>query len=569
MSVLLARPRLRAALQLSASIRDGFKAPNHLLTPSQSRAFQSSTKTMESAGFAYAPKHQDLPDVVYDRYNEKPREYPIRLEKSRATPVPRSTPGVQENIDKSSTPQGAALHAEEIAEIITSASPAYFRGSKFDRVPYWQKIGRWKDIGEKEFLSYRWNTAKDIQGKAKLYQFLQEELPENMPDTLEYEHIRTREAFIKDVIEGIDLAPMSIRLTPHILSSINWDDPLGDPLSRQYIPKKSSFQPDHPKLELDSLHESDDSPVEGLVHRYTDKCLFLASSHCPLYCRYCTRSYAVGADTETVTKASLKPQRKRWERMLEYIAATPTIQDVVVSGGDSYSLMPQHLAMIGSRLLDIPHVRRFRIATKGLCVSPSRTLDPNDDWTDEMIKLSNEGKLRGKHVALHTHFQHPNEFSWVSREAAQKLFANGVTVRNQSVLLKGVNDDVDTMKALIRELADNNIQPYYVYAGDLVKGVEDLRTPLSTILSLEKEIRGSIAGFMTPQFVVDLPGGGGKRLAASYQSYDRKTGRSTFVAPAVHGEGKESRVYEYYDPLDSLPDGGEGVDFGVAEDIVV
>lgn len=103
-----------------------------------------------------------------------------------------------------------------------------------------------------------------------------------MPDTKEYEHIRTREAFIKDVIEGIALAPMSIRLTPHILASINWNDPLRDPLSRQFIPKKSTFQPDHPKLELDSLHESDDAPVEGLVHRYTDKCLFLGEFCRPL-----------------------------------------------------------------------------------------------------------------------------------------------------------------------------------------------------------------------------------------------------------------------------------------------
>lgn len=269
--------------------------------------------------------------------------------------------------------------------------------------------------------------------------------------------------------------------------------------------------------------------------------------------------------------------------MLNYIEKTPVIQDVVVSGGDSYSLMPQHLRLIGDRLLDIPHVRRFRIATKGLCISPSRTLDPDDTWTDELIRLAKLGRERGKQVAMHTHFNHPNEFSWVSREAAQKLYANGVTVRNQSVLLKGVNDDVDTMKALIRELADNNIQPvncppplpitlptsnqekgadtiqYYVYAGDLVKGVEDLRTPLQTILDLETQIRGSIAGFMTPQFVVDLPGGGGKRLAASYRTYDRKTGVSTFLAPAVTGRGKENKVYEYFDPLHNLPGaGGEG-----------
>ncbi|KAE8449221.1 hypothetical protein EG329_008388 [Mollisiaceae sp. DMI_Dod_QoI] len=564
----LLRQQIGAARSLGAQARYRSKNPRRVLTIPQKRYFQLSAERMGSAGVAHAPMRQDPPDVVYDRYNDSPRGTSIPVEPGRAVQVSDYTHGVQGSMSKASLPRVATLGREDSAQTTsTSANPAYYHGSKFDRVPYWQKIGRWKDVGEKEFLSYRWNTAKDVQGKAKLYEFLQEQLPEKMPDTPEYERIRTREDFIMDVMQGIALAPMSIRLTPHILASIDWNDPLGDPLSRQFIPKKSTFQPDHPKLELDSLHESDDSPVEGLVHRYTDKCLFLASSHCPLYCKYCTRSYAVGADTETVTKASLKPQRRRWEKMLEYIAATPIIQDVVISGGDSYSLMPQHLAMIGSRLLEIPHVRRFRVATKGLCVSPSRTLDPGDDWTDELIKLSKEGRLRGKHVAMHTHFNHPNEFSWVSREAAQKLFANGVTVRNQSVLLKGVNDDVNTMKTLIRELADNNIQPYYVYAGDLVKGVEDLRTPLSTILDLEKEIRGSIAGFMTPQFVVDLPGGGGKRLAASYQTYDRKTGLSTFIAPAVQGEGKEGKVYEYYDPLASLPSGGEGINFATLEQV--
>ncbi|KAL5329830.1 hypothetical protein ACEPPN_003349 [Leptodophora sp. 'Broadleaf-Isolate-01'] len=468
----------------------------------------------------------------------------------------------------------AQQHSElnSTADVEAVATPAYHIGSKFNRTPYWQKIGRWKDIPEDQFLSYRWNTAKDVQGKMKLYDFLNEMLPEKIPATEQHDPTITREDFITDVMDGIAMAPMSIRLTPHILASIDWNNPLNDPLSRQFIPKKSTFQPDHPKLTLDSLHEQEDSPCEGLVHRYTDKCLFLASSHCPLYCRYCTRSYAVGADTETISKASLKPKRARWNAMLDYIANTPTIHDVVISGGDSYSLAPDHLRMIGDRLLDIDHVRRFRVATKGLCVSPSRTLDPNDGWTDELIRLSNIGRQRGKHVALHTHFNHPNEFSWVTREAAQKLFQNSVIVRNQSVLLKGVNDTPETMGKLIRELGDNNIIPvshpvplrvrlpsnrslpqYYVYAGDMVKGVEDLRTPLQTILDLECQLRGSIAGFLMPQFVVDLPGGGGKRLASSYQTYDRTTGVSTFVAPAVQGKGKVDRVYEYFDPLASLP----------------
>lgn len=145
--------------------------------------------------------------------------------------------------------------------------------------------------------------------------------------------------------------------------------------------------------------------------------------------------------------------------MFEYIAATPAIQDVVLSGGDCYSLEPHQLHMICSRLLDIPNVRRLRVATKGLCAHPTRTLDAADGWTDVLIGLSNEGKRRGKHVALHTHFNHPNEISWATREAAQKLFANGVTVRSQTVLLRGVNDDVGTMGTLLRELSDINIDP--------------------------------------------------------------------------------------------------------------
>lgn len=183
------------------------------------------------------------------------------------------------------------------------------------------------------------------------------------------------------------------------------------------------------------------------------------TSVCPLYCRFCTRSYAVGANTESVTKASLKPTKVRWNTAIEYIKETPEIQDIVVSGGDSYYLIPEQLKYVGESLLNINHVRRFRFATKGLAVTPSRILDPNDTWTDTLIHLSNLGRKTGKHVAVHTHFNHPNEFSWVTREAAQKLFANGVTVRNQSVLLKGVNDSVPTMSALIRELADSNIKP--------------------------------------------------------------------------------------------------------------
>ena len=231
--------------------------------------------------------------------------------------------------------------------------------------------------------------------------------------------------------------------------------------------------------------------------------------------------------------------------MFEYIESHPAIQDVVVSGGDSYYLQPEQLTAVGERLLSMPNIKRIRIASKGLAVCPMRIVDPEDGWASALIKLSDFGRSMGKSVALHTHFNHAREITWISELAARKLFAAGVTVRNQAVLLRGVNDSVEAMGALIRGLADLNIQPYYVYQGDMVQGLDDLRTPLSTIIDIEKHIRGTIAGFMTPTFVVDLPGGGGKRAVTSYESYDEVTGVSKWKAPGVKGE----EIFEYHDPM--------------------
>jgi lysine 2,3-aminomutase len=149
--------------------------------------------------------------------------------------------------------------------------------------------------------------------------------------------------------------------------------------------------------------------------------------------------------------------------MFEYIEKTPTVQDIVVSGGDSYYLAPDHLRLIGERLLAIPNIKRIRFATKGLAVNPSRILDAQDGWTAAFVELSKNGRSTGKQVAMHTHFNQPKEVTWVTELAARYLFEQGVIVRNQTVLLKGVNDSVETMAKLIRKLADLNIVPYYVY----------------------------------------------------------------------------------------------------------
>lgn len=233
-------------------------------------------------------------------------------------------------------------------------------------------------------------------------QFLESVIPDRLPESKhpQWANIKTRDDFLQDVEAGMRMAPMAVSLTPHVLSVADWTNPLEDPIRKQFVPMKSGMRPDHPALSFDSLHETEDSVVEGLVHRYPDKVLFLATSICPVYCRFCTRSYAVGAPVESLQKKAHKPTPKRWNRMLDYIRSHPEVQDVVVSGGDSYYLEPEHLRFIGEQLLAIPHIKRFRFATKGLAVCPMRIIDPNDPWTNEFIALSNKGREMGKQVAM-------------------------------------------------------------------------------------------------------------------------------------------------------------------------
>ena len=150
---------------------------------------------------------------------------------------------------------------------------------------------------------------------------------------------------------------------------------------------------------------------------------------------------------------------RKWEPIFAYIEHTETLSDILVSGGDSYSLGDSQLLAIGHRLLAMPHILRVRFASKGLAVCPSRLVDPNDTWTEALIQLSNQGRVIGKSISLHTHFNHPNEITWITEAAARRLFQAGVQVRNQTVLLNGVNNDVETMTRLIRRLAALNIQP--------------------------------------------------------------------------------------------------------------
>jgi lysine 2,3-aminomutase len=410
---------------------------------------------------------------------------------------------------------------------------------EFNDSEFWHKIPYFKNVKKQEFMEPKFQNQNSVTKVDHL-----DDLLEDIVD----------KKFLDDVREGMKLTPMNIRLSPYILSLIDWEDPYNDPLRIQFIPVASEQIADHPKLTLDSLSEQEDSPTSGLVHRYFDKALFLPLDVCPVYCRFCTRSYAIGSDTDLVTKYSFKPVPKKWHKAFAYIASRPEIEDVVVSGGDTYMLSAERLRQIGELLLAIPHLRRIRFATKGPAVMPMKILY-DKEWTRAIIDVVELGRKKGKEVVLHTHFNSPNEITEITKEAMLYLFQQGVTVRNQSVLLRRVNDDVDVMTHLIRKLSFMNVQPYYVYQHDMVKGIEMMRTRISDSIELELSVRGTTAGFNTPLFVMDAPGGGGKRDLHSFDYYDDVTGISVYRSPSVD----EEKVYMYFDPLHLLPQDGRNL----------
>ena len=404
---------------------------------------------------------------------------------------------------------------------------------------FWKRIPAYANVSEAEFLDHKWQMKQTITRVDKLLAALQGLVPAS---------------FIEDALKGFASAPMAVRVSPYLLSLIDWSMPYEDPLRRQFIPLGSSILADHPKLRFDSLNEQGDAPVPGLTHRYPDKALFLALDTCPVYCRFCTRSYAVGPDVDQaeLEKVSLKANKDRWENIFTYIASRPELEDIVISGGDSYNLREDQISEIGNRLLDIPNVRRMRFATKGPAVMPQKILT-DDAWFKALVSVVQRGRTMGKEVVLHTHFNHAAEITDITRRAMNRLHAEGVTVRNQSVLQRGVNDSVEAMQLLVKRLGYVNVQPYYVYVHDLVKGVEELRTTVETAVMLEKSTRGTLAGFNTPTFVVDAPGGGGKRVVHSFEHYDRTTGISVYTAPSV----KPGQYFLYFDPLHLLPEAGQ------------
>ena len=410
---------------------------------------------------------------------------------------------------------------------IASQAHRYLRDDEF-----WRCIPAYRDLDAHEFNDHRFQSRNCITSVRKLKDVVGQ---------------LASDAFLEDVEEGVRHSTMSLRISPYILSLIDWDAPDEDPLRIQFLPMASGFESDHPELRLDSLNEQEDSPVTGLTHRYSDRALFLALDSCPVYCRFCTRSYAVGLDTDDVDKLHFRVHAERWERVFAYVAEHDEIEDIVVSGGDMYNLKPEHIELIGRRLLQIDHIRRIRYATKGPAVMPQKLIT-DEPWLDALTRVVEASRRAHKEVAVHTHFNHPNEITNTTRLAIGRLVERGIVVRNQTVLQRRVNDSVQTMQLLVKRLSFVNVHPYYVFVHDLVKGVEELRTTLQVAIDLEKQVRGITAGFNIPAFVVDTMGGGGKRHVHSFEHYDRDTGIAVFASPTV----RPGRYFLFFDPRRQL-----------------
>ena len=317
---------------------------------------------------------------------------------------------------------------------------------------------------------------------------------------------------------------LPVGITPYYLSQIDPDNP-DDPLRKTMIPLTGEFER-APGEADDPLAEDSHMPVPGLVHRYPDRVLFLVTNFCATYCRYCTRARMVGHTGEYHFNTA------QYEQGLDYIAAHPEIRDVLLSGGDPLTMTDDRIEWLLSRLRAIEHVEFVRMGTKVPAVLPQRI-------TPELCRV-----LRRYHpLWMSIHFMHPAELTPEVAQACGRLADAGIPLGSQTVLARGVNDDVDTMKRLFHGLLKNRVRPYYVYQCDPISGSSHFRTSVAKGLEIIAGLRGHTTGYGVPTFVIDAPGGGGKIPLLP----DPVVGRDGDCLLLRNYEGK---VFRYPDPVE-------------------
>ncbi|HUF63741.1 MAG TPA: KamA family radical SAM protein [Verrucomicrobiales bacterium] len=315
---------------------------------------------------------------------------------------------------------------------------------------------------------------------------------------------------------------LALAITPHFLNLIDAVDP-DCPIRRQVVPRIEETW-ESPGEMSDPCGEDSHMPVPGLVHRYPDRVLFLVTDRCAAYCRYCTRSRVVSGAGEQQLETD-------FEEAFRYLEGHPEIRDVLLSGGDPLLLSDLRLESILTRLRSIPHIQFLRIGSRIPVFLPQRI-------TPALCAI-----LKKHHpLWMSVHVNHPRELTTEVRDALGRLADSGIPLGNQSVLLRGVNDDLDTMKTLVHKLLMCRVRPYYLYQCDLIEGSSHLRAPVSRGIEIIEGLRGHTTGYAVPQFVIDAPGGGGKvPVNPDYVIY-----RDTERVIIRNFEGRE---FEYPEPV--------------------
>lgn len=330
----------------------------------------------------------------------------------------------------------------------------------------------WKDVKEDEWEDWRWQLENRIHALDAISKILV--LTPQEEDGIKRSNGR-----------------LSMAITPHWITLMDPTDP-ECPIRRQAIPLAEEFKFGNNEF-VDPCSEDRDSPVSGLVHRYPDRVLLLATDHCAMYCRHCTRRRLVGEkQAQTINNKTL-------DVAIDYIRSNKKVRDVLISGGDPLMLEDDELELILKKVSDIPHVEFLRIGTRVPVTLPQRI-------TPALVAMLKKYSP----LWMSIHFNHPKEISKRTKTACDMLADSGIPLGSQTVLLKGINDKPYVMKKLMHDLLKVRVRPYYIYQCDPVKGTAHFRTPVAVGINIIEKLRGFTSGYAVPTYVVDAPGGGGK-----------------------------------------------------------
>ncbi|MGI8612517.1 MAG: KamA family radical SAM protein [Nocardioidaceae bacterium] len=450
--------------------------------------------------------------------------------------------------------------------------PAPATGDPSDRQPYpysraeliepdWTRFPAWREVTVQQWESAQWQRAHCLKNVKQLRAVLGAGVDEAFFADLEAD--QARRATMSMLMPPQMVNTMVAHLAP---SEPGFTEALyADPVRRYMLPVFSDRRtdwPSHPHATRDSLHEHDMWVAEGLTHRYPTKVLAELLPTCPQYCGHCTRMDLVGNSTPVIDKLKfdLKPV-DRYDAMMSYLRSAPRVRDVVVSGGDVANMPWPRLEDFVTRLLDIDNIRDIRLATKALMGLPQHWL--SDDVRAGMERLAAKAHERGVSIAIHTHVNHANSVTPLVARAARAMLDTGIRdVRNQGVLLDGVNADPHTLLDLCFALLDGaQIMPYYFYMCDMIPFSEHWRLSVARAQELQHAIMGYLPGFATPRIVCDVPFVG-KRWVHQLTDYDTERGVSYWTKnyrTSIEADDLDAlqRTYEYYDPIHTLPPTGQ------------